>query len=167
VATAPKEPYCEPTDLKLGQIPLPPYMSAEAEIQDAADEIDSKIGYLYKTPIYLPALGRPALLLLKRINSALASGRILLQVAAPEENSSVHSYGASLIREANAAIAAIASGDIVLDGADKLEQAPPEPASVPIISNLDSESNVEAFYNRIANPAVIVSSNTDPDRFVW
>jgi hypothetical protein len=41
----------------------------------------------------------------------------------------------------------------LIDGATPAENAVTAPATVPLINNLDGESNVEAFYDRIANPA--------------
>lgn len=166
--------YCEPSDLLMGSIPLPSYMSAEKMIDDARDEIDSYLGYAYKTPfdvtVETGTLARPARLLLKRINAHLATGRIILAVASPEENRNLHAYGWQLVSESIAALQAIAKGEIVLDGAELNEDAPAgEPATAPLINNLDPESNVEAFYNRLANPAYqypIVESWTNPDRLV-
>lgn len=147
--------YCTVGDLLIGSIPLPTYMDANKLIEDAANEIDSKIGWLYDTPIDVSTGGplvRPARLMLLRINAALASGRIILAVASPEEKSNLHSYGWSLIREANGAINVIADGTVPLEGATLINPVEVEHEPVPLIDNLDSESQVEAFYDRIANP---------------
>jgi hypothetical protein len=167
--------YSAPGDLLLGGIPLPSYLDSEKIVQDAADEIDSKIGYVYTTPIDVSAtsdLTRPAKLLLKRINNFLATGRLILQVASPEEDRNLHAYGWSLVKEATAALDAIASGEITLEGAPLEEGAASTPASsVPLISNLDSESNVEAFYDRMANPNYAflppIDRYSNPDRLVY
>lgn len=166
--------YCEVTDIKLGNIPLPPYLDTQKEVNDAADEIDSKIGYWYSTPIDLGAgslVVRPARLFLKRINSSLATGRILLAIASPEENRNLHAYGWSLIQEAQAALQSIAAGEIHLEGAPLAPgaSAASEGASTaPKIYNVDAESNVEAFYDRIANPYYqrVSYINRNPDGFV-
>lgn len=165
--------YCVSGDLLLGEIPLPGYMSADKMITDAADEIDSYLGYVYTTPFNVTATGplaRPARLLLKRINAHLATGRIILAVASPEENRNLHAYGWQLVSESIAALQAIAKGEIVLEGATPNADAPAgEPATAPLINNLDSESNVEAFYNRLSNPNYqypIVDSWANPDRLV-
>lgn len=166
--------YSTPTDLMLGEIPTPTYIDTTKIVQDAADEIDSKIGYVYETPVNIgtgSTVSRPAQLLLKRINNFLATGRLILQVASPEENRNLHAYGWSLIQEANAALNAIIAGEIVLEGAtpNPDSQAGP-PVSVPLIDNLDPESSVEAFYDRIANPNYSYGYTglyyTDPDGFV-
>lgn len=147
--------YCTTNDLKLGQIPIPAYIDKTKEINDAADEIDSKIGYLYNTPVNIGGSGgvaRPAVLLLKRINANLATGRLLLALASPEENRNLHAYGWSLVKESTDALDMIASGAIILEGASQPSNATEEAATAPMISNLDAESNVEAFYDRVSNP---------------
>lgn len=146
--------YCTTDDLKLGNIPLPAYINTQKEVDDAADEIDSKIGYRYQTPVAVsmgsPAV-RPVILLLKRINASLASGRLLLAIASPEENKNLHAYAWSMIQEATAALNMIAQGEILLEGVPAVPGSEIA-ATTPLISNLDSESAVEAFYDRIANP---------------
>lgn len=163
--------YCEVGDLLLGGIPLPSYIDPAKQIADAADEIDSKIGYVYVTPIDVSVgsnLARPARLLLKRINSSLATGRLILAVASPEENRNLHAYGWSLVKEATAALDLIASGEAVLEGAIPDPNASEAAVTAPLISNLDAESSVEAFYNRIANPSYLFGypgeSWSNPDR---
>ncbi len=154
----PREGYCVGGDLLIGNIPLPQWITREQVIADAADEIDSKIGFVYQVPIPAPPGTDPEHpipnvvgLILKRINAALASGRLILQVAAGQEDTRLHAYGASLVAEALAAIDQIFNGEIVFDNVPPVN--PEEPiVNGPMISNLDAESNVEAFYNRIGNP---------------
>ena len=162
--------YCDPNDLVLGNIPLPGYIDAQQKVQDAADEIDSRIGHIYQTPVSMVESGsvsRPARLFLKRINAHLASGRIILAVASPTENSSLHAYGRSLVREAIEAIGNIVSGDLELTGAALVEGAEINPVGVPLISNVDPESNVEAFYDRIANPTGRLLARPNADSPLW
>ncbi|HWI68184.1 MAG TPA: hypothetical protein VNS88_07365, partial [Nitrospiraceae bacterium] len=71
--------YSEVTDLLTGNVPTPAYLSPQKYVDDAADEIDSKIGFVYETPIDVTysssnPVTRPVRLLLKRINNFLASG---------------------------------------------------------------------------------------------
>lgn len=167
--------YSAPTDLLLGNIPLPAYIDTTALVNDAADEIDSCIGYRYITPLDVneisSPLSRPARLLIIRISRNLASGRLILAVASPEENKNLHAYGWNLVKEATEALYAIKEGDILLDGAPPAANMPTtEPITAPQISNLDAESNVEAFYDRLANPNYCYPSNTryysNPDGLV-
>lgn len=150
--------YSDPTDLLLGNIPLPSYIDTSKLVQDVADEIDSRIGYTYATPLDLTdtsAIARPARLLVKRISRNLATGRLILQVASPEENARLHAYGWSLIKESLEALEYIANGDMPLEGATPAPGASTPAVTAPQISNLDAESNVEAFYNRLANPSYV------------
>lgn len=162
--------YSEITDLLTGNVPTPAYLSPQKYVDDAADEIDSKIGFVYETPIDVTdsssnPVSRPVRLLLKRINNFLASGRLLLAVDAGAETDRVHAYGLYLVKEAEESLCAISDGKVNLEGAELL---PTDQARVtaPLIQNVDSESNVEAFYDRIANPNYLyfplyVPSGTD------
>lgn len=164
--------YCEVTDLMLGDIPLPSYIDPQKKVDDACDEIDSYLGYIYETPIDVSSTGplaRPARLLLKRINASLASGRLILAVASPEENRNLHAYGWSLVTESLASLRELATGNPALEGATPAENAAPAASTAPLIDNLDPESSVEAFYDRIANPSYQYGSllgYTNPDGFV-
>lgn len=147
--------YCEPTDLLLGDIPLPAYVSAQDAVNDAADEIDSRIGFVYETPIDMTDPGpvpRPARLLLKRINAHLATGRLILKLAASGEDDRLHAYGWQLIKDAMTSLDMIANGEIVIVGATPINADDEARTTAIIVENLDDESQVEAFYDRIANP---------------
>lgn len=146
--------YCADTDLMLGNIPLPNYISATKYVSDAADEIDSRIGFVYQTPVDLDQndpTTRPARLLLKRINAHLATGRLILALDAGGEDDRLHAYGYSLVQESIEALASIAEGKISLEGALPVEDDSPRVSTV-IVNNIDEESNVEAFYDRVASP---------------
>lgn len=157
--------YCTTEDLLVGKIPLPGYLDPQKFVDDAGDEIDTKIGLLYKTPIDVSGTSpvtRVVKLLLKRINAHLASGRLLLSVAAPEEQRQLHAYAWSLVKEANAALDLIASGEYPLDGAEPVEGTDQVPVAMPMVANLDPESSVESFYDKIANPFFVF---TTADRY--
>lgn len=158
-------PYSTVADLLTGNIPTPAYMSPEKYVADAADEIDSVIGFVYKTPVEMADVDatRPARLLLKRINNFLASGRILMAAASAQEDNQVHAYAARLIREATDSLKLIASGQILLEGAEALPQSD-SPKMAPLIANVDPESNVEAFYDRVANPSYLSYNNGEVER---
>ena len=150
--------YSATTDLLVGDIPLPTYISTAKFVTDAADEIDSHIGFVYKTPISVVdvpenPVSRPARLLLKRISTHLSSGRILMSVAAAGEDNALHAYGYNLVKEALAALAAIVKGEILLDGAEPVDGVDTGVPTGPMISNLDEVSLVEQFYDRARNPS--------------
>lgn len=148
--------YCETTDLLLGQIPTPAGLDLSKIVQDATDEIDSRIGMLYATPVDLGSveIPRPVKLLLKRLNVFIASGRLIMAVTSNTEDDRLHAYGLSLVNDALDALKEIAAGKLILDGVPPIEGTEPV-VSVPLIFNEDPESSVEAFYNRIANPSYV------------
>lgn len=161
--------YSAVSDMLTGDIPLSQGSDAVRYVNDAADEIDSKIGHVYSTPVDIgeaSAVSRPARLLIKRISNFLATGRYLMALHANNQKLEVNAYAERLIREATDSLDMIASGSIILDGAPT-ETGDPLPVSVPQISNLDPESNVEAFYDRIAMappyPGVYVSPERSYD----
>ncbi len=154
--------YSAVTDLMVGDIPLPSYLSPQKYVDDAADEMDSHIGFLYQTPIDITdvetnPVSRPVRLLLKRISVHLSTGRILMAIAAPTEDSTVHAYGYHMVKDALDALKSISDGAIALDGATSMSTET-NATTAPLISNLDPESMVEAFYNRVVNPNVTASS---------
>jgi phage gp36-like protein len=136
-------------DLLLGQIPLPATISAQKFVDDAADEVDSVIGFRYATPLDMSDLGpipRPARLLIKRIANWLASGRLILALDSSGEDQQLHAYGLKLVSDATTALHQIASGEIVIDGATVISETSVQ-AKAPVINNLDDESIVEGFYS--------------------
>lgn len=155
--------YSLSTDLLNGNIPIPTYLDKEKYVQDAADEIDSKIGHLYNTPIDISEgspVPRWTRLLLKRINNHLATGRLLMAADAGGEDDRLHAYGWSLVQEATEALKRIAAGEIRLDGAaGPPNQSAPAISSI-ILLNTDPESNVEAFYDRVLNPNYVIRGGT-------
>lgn len=144
--------YSETGDLLLGDLPSP--RDAEKYVQDATDEINSKLGFRYVVPIVVdqsvPA-NLPTILLLKRINNHLASGRLVCAKAASGSQQEVHQYGLSLIREAELALNQLVSGEMTLPGA-AFQSSDDVGQSGPIISNIDAASNVEAFYGMVTTP---------------
>lgn len=146
--------YSKTEDLLTGDLPLSGGTDAPRYVQDASDEIDSKIGYVYQTPVDISdssEISRPARLLLKRIANFLASGRILMALHSQNQRLEVNAYAERLIKEATDALDAIVNGVIILDGA-LVVNPDGAPVTAPLINNLDPESNVEAFYDRIVMP---------------
>ena len=162
--------YCEATDLLVGDMPLPKALRPQQYVDDAADEIDSMIGFIYATPVDIVSDGtpvkRPVRLLLKRLNVLLASGRLITAMSSNSQRSDLHPYGASLIREATDVLKQIAAGDLLLPGVPPADPEASDTSTGPLIANIDAESNVESFYNRIANPGysfgpLVVPGNSD------
>jgi hypothetical protein len=138
-------------DLLLGNIPAT-QLVPQKFVNDAADEVDSIIGFKYTTPIDMSDLGpvvKPARLLIKRVANWLASGRMILAADAAGEDVQLHAYGEKLVNDATMILMAIASGEVLLTGAvpiDDPDAATPGLLRAPQIANVDPESIVEAFY---------------------
>lgn len=154
--------YSAKEDLLTGDIPLAgKYGDGTPFVNLAADEIDAQIGHLYVTPIVLedvPA-NRPARLLLKKINNLLASGRIILDMAAGGEDDRLHAYGASMMKEAIDLLNAITKGQIVLTGAPLLQEAANDLNTAVSIKNEDPYSLVQGFYERYSQPMLPIVLN--------
>lgn len=149
-------PYCTKDDLLTGDIPLAgKYGDGTSFVQLAADEIDAQIGHIYITPVVFDestpekaARVRPAKLLLKRINTLLASGRIILDMAAGAEDENLHAYGASMRAEALELLGMISSRKIDLTDAPELVEESDRANTGPSIVQADPYSLVEGFYVR-------------------
>lgn len=151
--------YCEVVDLLIGDIPTGGALDPQKYVNDAADEIDSKIGFRYATPVDTDAAPRPVTLLLKRINAHLASGRLILAATITVEDKQLNAYGQSLVDGAQFAIEQIATGVSLLPDVPASPTAGDIGNRQKIVSaNVDPESNVEAFYDRIARPGVTLVS---------
>lgn len=157
-------PYSSSSDLLTGNIPLPPYIDSEKVVADAADEIDSYIGFRYVTPVVLDNLpeNRPAVLLLKRINNHLATGRLLMEVASAQEDTQLHAYAKRLVDESLLALVAIRDGELLLGDAPIL---PGNEAQVsgPLHHNHDPISQVDTFYDEVLFAPPRLTYYTWPD----
>lgn len=142
--------YCESDDLLTGNVPIPGYIDSEKVVADAADEIDTYVGMRYVTPVVLDdsSENRPYKLLLKRINSHLATGRLLMEVAAAQESTELHAYAKRLVDESLTALIAIRDGEILLGDAPVLPGVEGQ-ASGPLQYNKEEASMVDAFYDDI------------------
>jgi len=142
--------YCTQADLLTGSIPASSYIDVDRYIQSAADEIDSALAMRYIVPVVVPAIPQYAAttLVLKGINQRLASGRIITAAAATGSQTETHAYGLYLIEQALQQLKALIDGSYILPGAPTVNQ--PGSDTVPVlITNVDSESQVEAFYQRV------------------
>lgn len=139
--------YCKPTDLLIGDVTLSGAMSRESFVNDAADEMDARIGFVYVLP--LAGLAPHAVVLLKMINARLASGRLLMSMSSVSENHDVHRYGEWLIKEAYADLTNICNQTINLVGAVLIADPTPNVAT---IYNRDEESAVEVFEDAFMRP---------------
>lgn len=149
-------PYCTSADLLTGDIPVVGRAGLDRAkfIQDAMDEIDSQIGLIYVTPVNSSSTStvpRPVLLLLKRLNAHLATGRLIMAADAAGQRSEIHAYGRSLVREVHASLRQIADGTIELPIEKLPTEVPSEHQAGPLIFNVDPVSQVESFYGAITS----------------
>lgn len=149
------QPYCTVNDLILGNIPIP--ADAQRYVDQAAEEIDSVIGFKYETPVVVEnsAEGRPVTLLLKRLNFSLASGRLILALAAPGEDDQIQQYGKYLVDQVHATLKMIVSGEILLPGAPEVGGGSAK-STGPVAYFEDDVSPVEQFGVMFGNPAAEV-----------
>jgi hypothetical protein len=143
-------PYSGADDLLLGDITLGSSVSKVNYVKAAGDEIDSRLGYVYELP-FPDDIAEHAKKLLKKINNNLASGRLIMAVAAGGEDSKLHAYGASLVQDAYNELALILNGTLPIDGATRTGAS--DAQAGPTISNQDEFSATGAFeYEFFENP---------------
>lgn len=150
-------PYAAETDLLVGDVAIPATVSREKFLRDASAEADSYIGRRYLVPLNLddtdPVSGMPNPIPLyfrsevKRIVAHLASGRLILAMAAGGEDYQLQAYGRSLVTGALTALQAIADGTVVIPGASLSEHYSETPRGPVWSSGADAESGVDAFYD--------------------
>jgi hypothetical protein len=142
--------YSEEGSLLLGDMRVSANVNKAAYVEDAANEIDSRIGVLYETPILLDDLENHSKALLKRLNNHLATGRLIMAEGIGAEDRSLHAYGHYMVQEALREIEMIAGGMIELEGA-ALRPAGHggDDQTGPAIRNADAHSAVDAFYGDV------------------
>lgn len=137
--------YSAIEDLLIGDLIISETLDRQKFVDDAADEIDSKLGWIYQTPIVLTGLPRHEALLLKSINNRLASGRLLLTLYQSGENNSVHAYAASLVRDATNDLMLIANGDVVLSAPRQENTTQGTSDTAPTATGMDEIGPMTAF----------------------
>lgn len=154
-------PYSAPEDMIIGNIPATSAMKTQY-LNLAADEIDSVLGRTYETPINVAEDGpvkRHSRLMLKNVSVWLSSGRLMLATSANGEDDQLHAYAKYLVENATSMLMKIASGEVEIEGAEKNEDEDIHAENKVLIGNVDVESNVEAFYDRIYfTPPVLPTS---------
>ena len=131
--------YSEVRDLLTGDLTIGSTVNRDKFVQDATDEINSRVGFVYELPLN-PAPATHIALTLKRCANLIASGRLILALGAGGEDLSLHAYGESLLREGQSILHAIESGQIDL-GCDKL--AVHSEGNAPTILQGDSSSGAQ------------------------
>lgn len=138
--------YCVADDLEIGDIDLPRGVTAESAIEKAAREMDIKLGRVYKLPLNVSPEAAADVALLVKINSFLASGRVILRAASGGEDNNLHTYGYYLVRDADNALNAILEGKLALQFQEPAPGTLQDHPSGPEIFNADEEGFVNSFY---------------------
>lgn len=161
--------YVEPTDLLLGELTntLPASISVSQYLNMTQEEIDAKLGVLYSVPIAVDSLPNAQGGLIRSIHRKLASGRIIMAATVAHSESSIHAYALQLVKEGLMELMAVANGDVVLIGAERVDgdgagrgdiedaEVSDPRARVPGGSSRDTYSAVEAFEYNFMNPATV------------
>ena len=145
--------YSTPADMLLGDLPIAVSVNKQKYVNDAADEIDSLIGVRYTTPLDMSGsspIPRYARLFVKRVANNLATGRLILAVAAGGEDNQVHAYGWSLVQSALDAVKQIADGTYDIIGAVDANPTASNRTRGPVTSGQDATSGVDAFYGHVS-----------------
>lgn len=141
--------YSTVSDLMIGDVRLgPQYGDGTRFVEMAADDIDSQLGHVYVTPFVIPDIpeNRPSILLLKRINNCLASGRLIMDMALGGEDVNLNAYGLKLYNEGLTLLNELSGSSYLITGAEKLTDDAIRDSTGPQIINEDATSLVEEFY---------------------
>jgi hypothetical protein len=145
--------YCDKEDLLLGDLEVGPSVALETYVNAAAEEMNSRLGFVYKVPIEPKppetALATHEGLLLKDINRKLATGRLILAMAQAGEDNNEHAYGASLVKDALYSLNLLTSRQIDLVTAVLAEGNTAGGDTSPLVHNHDEESLVDGFEHTV------------------
>lgn len=146
--------YSATTDLLVGDVTIDDAVKTR-HVNQAADEVDSNLGFLYPTPFTEGALSRPGWLLIQRLANFIASGRLLMEIDQGGEEQMIHAYGKSLLQQATDAMSLILSGAIDLRPGDDGSTEVPATNGM-LIANVDDFSVVDKFYDYMAKPPIFL-----------
>lgn len=147
----------------------------EKFIKVAQDEIDSKIGFTYLTPLdigstntLMPANQKT---LIKSIAVRLATGRLIMGTALGGQAETVNAYGLFLIKEAESDLMAIANGQIDLV-AQRVDASGSPIGVIPDPSRADPYARTPTAWNSDStSPVTLFEKNfmtgTDPEILPW
>jgi hypothetical protein len=142
--------YIDPDQVQnhLGDLQISSSISLDSVAEDAADEMNVRLGERYVVPLNL---AHASLLphhkkLVEQINARLAAGRLIMAVASPSEDRDLHNYGKYLVDLAMADLDLVVSGRVLLGGQTASTVATdPDAHRGPSIFNQDDESGVEQY----------------------
>jgi|SRR6187431_2194660 len=150
---APTRPvYCTEEAIRthLGQnVKFPPNMTFDSLRESSANELDSKLGARYVTPIVASAsdpVQQPTAYWLQNVSSMIAAGRFMLSTSAPGSQDTANNYGMYLLNMANAAISEVLTGQRDLVGIAEQGDTGQE-FKGPAVINGDAYSQVDLYYD--------------------
>lgn len=148
--------YSSPEDLLLGDMIIAESVDRQKFVDLAAEEIDSKIGWVYELPLRVPgtdpvtstswlALPSHQRTTLKSINNRLASGRLILTLDIAGEESQLHAYGWHLVNSALEDLMVIANDKVDLNAVRIGAENPNYQDLLPVVKQYDDESLLLGF----------------------
>lgn len=143
--------YSVVSDLLLGDVQIGTAIDPQKYVDDAADEMNSRLGMVYNLPLPLVSMPEFVKTILKLVNNRIASGRLLMAAAAAAQSHDLHAYGLSLVTDGYTDLGKILGGEIVLEGAVRRTNG--NQALAPTVTNRDGVSAVEAFEDYFYPPA--------------
>lgn len=155
--------YSTKDDLRYGDLRLPARLGdGTSFVESAAEDIEAQLGHIYVTPFAIPDVpaNRPSILLLKKINNLVASGRLVLDLAASSEDDQLHAYGRAMLKEGLELLGMVRDRNILLTGAELITDSDGDKTVTgPVILNEDKASLVEGFY---APPTQVLGAEPFP-----
>lgn len=158
-------PYCTVDELLVedGAMTISAKFDKQKFVNVAADEINGKLGYLYKLPltpdpsitddegVALTAIPAYQANLIKTVNVKMASGRIFMTLKGSGDSDRQHQWGWQLCQEAEDLLNKLANGEILIDALPKPDGSTgvPESTRGMTIVNEDSTSMRAAFENTV------------------
>lgn len=143
--------YSLVSDLLIGDVQVGDFISPQKFVNDAAAEMDSRIGMLYTLPLPLASMPGFVQTLLQLINNRIASGRIIMAAAAASQSRELNAYGATLVADGYKDLKSILDGSIPLDGAGRRPDG--NQSLGPAVSSRDATSGVDAFEDYFFPPS--------------
>lgn len=151
--------YAGVSDLLLGDLAVSEQVDRQKFVDLAAEEMDSKLGWVYRLPLAPPnvdpsatswmALQPHEAATLKSINSRLASGRLILSLAVAAEGTQLHALGWHYVSSALEDLMVIANGAIDLTAVRIGASDSAYRNDAPSVSQYDDESLLSAFENTV------------------
>lgn len=144
----------------MGDIQAGSNVNLDAFVQNASDEMDSKLGFLYEVPFVQAHFAPWVWTLIKQTANKIATGRLLLALNSGGEASAENAYGAGLLKEGLTALQEMVTGSMVLPGATPVASPSSTDGNGPTILVADQFSGVDTFYSNVMDPPLVPPYNS-------